>query len=137
MKKITLFVLCLLTVVFSIVSCKSKELAAKYGALPTDEEITAFVGDTISIEMTTNASTGYRWDIAYYSNEKIVSFIEVVTIEDGNTNGMVGASAKIAYKFCAEKEGETSIVMEYKRANGEIGKTMVYNVKCTKREEVK
>jgi len=137
MKKISLTLISLFVIIIAVSSCKSKELTAKYGSLPPNEEIQAFVGDTVVIEMTTNASTGYKWDIVYYSNEKVVSFIEDVTIEPEKTEGsemMVGTSSKIAYKFCAEKEGSTSIVFEYKRANGEVGRQAVYNVTCTKKE---
>lgn len=108
-------------------ACKNKELAAKYGSTPIDEELTASIGDTVTIELGANPSTGYKWEISYNSNEKAVVFIE--KIADMDTSGKIGAGGKMYWKFLAKKEGEAKIVMEYKRGD-EINKTETFNIKC-------
>ncbi len=113
-----------------LTSCKTKKYAAKYREVPVDEEITVKLGDTLKIELVSNITTGYTWEDVYYSNRKIVKFVEKKYTGPTNPK-MMGASGKDIFTFVAGKEGQTNLTFEYKKAET-VDKYKNYKITCTK-----
>lgn len=128
MKKLSIILSTCIVFFILFSGCKGKKLAAQYGNLPVDEEITAYVGDTLIIDLTSNPSTGFKWEISYNSEDRIVEFLEKTF--EADTSGRIGAAGKDFWKFCINKKGDSKIVFEYKRGDGEVNKTVTYNVHC-------
>jgi predicted secreted protein len=134
MKNLSIILINLSILIILFSACEGKKLAAQYGSLPVDKEITATVGDTIIIDLIANASTGYKWEISYNSEEKTTLFIDKT--HEADTSGRIGAAGKDFYKFLANKDGDSKVVFEYKKGD-EVSKTMTYNIHCILKEEEK
>lgn len=65
-----------------------------------------------SITLSGNPTTGYTWEY-FLEDESLVSVEEQVFYK-GN-DGRIGAPSDFIYHFTGIKEGETSVIFEYKR----------------------
>jgi inhibitor of cysteine peptidase len=73
------------------------------------------VGDTFTVALCSNASTGFSWsEAARISDSKVVQQVEHKVIPPGQT-GLVGAAGQEAWTFKALKQGTSTISMEYGR----------------------
>jgi len=78
-------------------------------------EGTVDVGDTISIVLSSNASTGYRWELDDDElDEDIVSYVSKQYYQGAGYG--VGVAGTEQWIFEGEEEGTTIIKLDYKRA---------------------
>lgn len=71
------------------------------------------VGDTFKIELESNATTGYQWQLAKSLNEKIVKLVSSKYILP--SSNLVGAGGTEVWTFKGIKEGKTKISLKYVR----------------------
>jgi len=128
MKKIVQLSLVVIAITLFFVSCKPKEYAVKYGTAPSNEELTVAVGDTLSIIIESNISTGFAWDEVYTTEKKIVKFVDK-KYEEPKNEKMIGASGKEVFRYVAQKEGTTNLAFEYKKGE-EVGQSKIFKVNC-------
>ncbi|MBN2446112.1 MAG: protease inhibitor I42 family protein [Phycisphaerae bacterium] len=79
--------------------------------------IVVTVGDVIAVTLDSNATTGYRWEVA--------DLMQSVVAVTGNTyvapsTGTVGAGGSEVWTFSAQASGTTNLLMEYRRS-GDTG----------------
>lgn len=82
-----------------------------------DGETVLSPGQTLSIVLPSNSSTGYAWTVGEF-NEAIVSpaqpFGEHIT--NPHPDGMVGVPGQTHYRFVAQAPGQTTVVFKYGQA---------------------
>ena len=92
------------------------------------DDFTVDEGDTISIILSSNASTGYRWELDTGElDEDIVSDTSAQYYQGGYALGSGGTEQ---WLFKAEEPGTTTIRLEYKRS-GDTSPTDVFEVEIT------
>jgi len=71
------------------------------------------VDDPFEIELVTNASTGYKWQVEKF-NETVIKQIgkPVYIIKEGSA---IGASGKVTFKFQTVANGQSDLKLVYKR----------------------
>ena len=85
--------------------------------LAKDESIELSKGRTITIELKANPTTGYKWQVLEKSNEGVLmqegegEYIP----SDTNIPRRRGSGGVQIYRFKALKQGEATLVFEYKR----------------------
>ena len=77
----------------------------------TTEEMTVTLGDTFTIELDSNPTTGYAWQ-AQFDQE----YLELVDTEFEPSSGLLGAGGVERFTFRALSEGDTELTMLYKRS---------------------
>lgn len=85
-------------------------------ALPAFSEeykMTAYVGDNFKIEVASNATTGYQWQISEPLDKNIIELVSSEYISP-KTN-LTGAGGKEIWVFRAVKKGKTKISLSYAR----------------------
>ena len=93
------------------VSCEEFQEISPIGVLRNEFQVS--VGDTITIELCSNPTTGFEWK--YETVGKIVleeTDYEYIAPE---SDGTVGAAGKEVWTFEAIEEGTTELRMEYSR----------------------
>ena len=77
-------------------------------------KVTVAKGEMFSIELDSNPSTGYRWDLQLKAGK--ASLVDEDFISDAPKNSMVcGAGGKKVFIFKAEEAGTIEIDATYKR----------------------
>ena len=115
MKKVLIACLTLSLAVFTFASCASgsAEAAKVYGKDNT--KITAKAGETFTIQLEENVTTGYRWSLTI-ADESVVK----LTKDDYNTEQtdkkLVGAGGIRELTFEALKAGSTTLSLVYERS---------------------
>lgn len=93
-----------------------------------DELINSKVGETFSIELEGNPTTGYQWQ-EKFDEEKV----KLLDKKINPSSGQIGASATEVFKFQVLKEGTTDLRFNYKRAwESENLETLEIKVKAQK-----
>ena len=70
---------------------------------------------TATIELKSNATTGYRWVCAISPPEGVIRQVSDEYIPDENKEGVPGAGGKQIFTFEAVAEGEAELVFSYLR----------------------
>lgn len=106
------FLTAFLVLVVSASACSSGANGRTLTAENAGQTITLNVGDTFSVELEGNPSTGYTWEVAEMDTAvlKQVGETEFVTESD-----LVGASGVLKIRFEAIGRGETSLNLVYHR----------------------
>lgn len=66
------------------------------------------VGESVSINLPENATTGYRWAIDRYDRE----FVEATATEPRYTANAIGSGGRVAFIFEGRKIGSGEIVLK-------------------------
>ncbi|MBN2663663.1 MAG: protease inhibitor I42 family protein [Bacteroidales bacterium] len=114
MKKLTLLSFILLSILFSLYSCKTPQTLATT-SLSGNDTVKVGLKDTAYINVIDNPSTGYKWFFDANSGSKIISYQG-----DFYTNPkpqVIGAAGTRTFKFYAKKPGVTTIKLFKKRNN--------------------
>jgi len=69
---------------------------------------------TATVELESNATTGYSWDCTI-SPESVIRLVSDEYIPDKNNEGITGAGGKQIFTFEAIAEGEAELVFSYLR----------------------
>jgi inhibitor of cysteine peptidase len=74
------------------------------------------VGDTFSIQVRSNPTTGYRWQLAEPFDKARLEKISNTYQADANPNRLVGVGGTEIWTFKALKSGDTHIQLRYLRS---------------------
>ena len=98
----------LLLIIAAFVSCSTEIRIIKLG--DTEETVSFKNGETISLSLQSQLSTGYRWSI-----EKKPDFIEIISQNEVITDDaqMAGGFDYQVFKIKAVKPGEGDIILQY------------------------
>ncbi|MBN2893781.1 MAG: protease inhibitor I42 family protein [Bacteroidales bacterium] len=119
-RKIIYFIIFALIIGISVWSCNTNK-HIDFSTIKADDTIKVVLKDTISIELVSNPSTGYKWKYTENESEKNIVFLENnYTAPEGNK---IGAAGKQVFTFLAKKKGMTVIELKYARGNGEPAET--------------
>ena len=106
--QITLLAILLLAIVFSTAGCNSALTAKDNGTT-----VTVKTGDTFTIKLEGNPSTGYTWE----AKDLDTSILEQVGEAEfsGGVPGMVGSGGNLTLTFKALQPGTTTLILVYHR----------------------
>jgi inhibitor of cysteine peptidase len=82
------------------------------------------VGESFSVSLASNPTTGYTWDAEYDSSFVVESKSSFIPISEA-----MGAGGKELFEFQTKKAGITVITLKHKRPwESEIKKTLIFKV---------
>ncbi len=133
MKKLVLSTLALLLAVSLFVSCGNKKpvISAKnVDKSKLEKDITVKVGETFSIELSSNASTGYKWELASKIKPSVVELVgSEYSVPDNDSDVIiVGQGGIEKWSFKAVEKGEVYLYFTYLRGE-DLGKETYYKIK--------
>ncbi len=132
MKKLFTVITIIILIIGILYSCKTSK---KMTANEKNKYQKVTVGDTISISLKENHSTGFHWEWKFLEGDKNLKFIGTKsenTVPDSLINrGYVGYPIIKTFIFKAIKKGKTTIAFKYIRFNGNVAKrdTFYYVIK--------
>jgi inhibitor of cysteine peptidase len=100
-----------LTIVIPVIAACSALFAAP--AFCESEKYNVKPGEELTIELKSNPSTGYSWEIARITDVKVAVFVKKEYAPD--RSGLVGAPGKEYWTFRAVAPGRTTIDLHYVR----------------------
>ncbi len=106
MKKLMLVLLILISGI--IMSCQGPYTAENNG-----KTITLSIDDPFEVELVSNPSTGYSWDVVSYDSSVIIQVGKPVS--ESSNSGAVGSPGKVTYNFKAVADGQTTLEMVYRK----------------------
>ena len=83
-------------------------------AADSGKQITANAGDSFTITLDSNPSTGFSWSISAITDESVID--DVSNEFKGADTGMVGAGGQEVWTFEAVDKGSSTIEMKYSRS---------------------
>lgn len=78
--------------------------------------VTADVGSTIIIALTSNPSTGYAWQVREPLPEQLAQSGDVRYVPPGSTSPVVGAPGTEVFTFRATAAGSAELTLDYARS---------------------
>ncbi len=112
--------------VFSQSCDTSKVLLTEVDTAKIEKTYTVKVGDTLQVIMTSNPSTGYKWEDASKIKPKVVSFIDRKYKQDERNANMIGSAGLDVWTYIATKPGELFLWYKYVKQGSEEYKTEKY-----------
>jgi len=80
------------------------------------KEVEAAVGSLVTVNLDSNPTTGFRWELAAIGDEKVLQLASQEFRQgDVAQPQMVGAGGQEVWTFKAVGEGKTNLVLEYSR----------------------
>lgn len=127
MKRIVYVTLTLLLAAFFLAGCGAASAGKMYGK--DDKDITVAAGETFTIELEANPTTGYDWT-AKISDETVVKLENIEYHQQPVDTDVVGAGGVDTLTFKGLKKGSATITLTYERSfeEGSAVDTLVYNV---------
>ena len=121
-----------LSIFFAFIFMNSCKVDKEIASAKINETITVKVSEVATIELASNPSTGYKWEIYKNNNKKVAKYKDNKYTSNGD-EGMIGSGGKETWTFETLKKGEATIMFEYKRANDkESGRKITYKIIVTK-----
>jgi inhibitor of cysteine peptidase len=74
-------------------------------------DVSASVGASISIKLSENATTGYRWAIEHYD----ATVLEALESQPQYAQGAVGSGGQVTFLFQAKQPGSSEIALKHWR----------------------
>lgn len=125
MKRIVVLVGLLVLALASISGCSASAAAKEPIDIPCDEfqkqagsatvgrQATLGVGETLTLSLCSNPSTGFKWDAAAIADRTVLEQMGQTYVEpSANT---VGAAGKEVFAFRGLKKGQTTVAIKYSR----------------------
>jgi len=81
-------------------------------------DFTILTGDTLTVRLDSNPSTGYAWLIAEL-DEEVLENTDQDFQSDANPSGAVGVGGTDIWTFTGVSAGTTTLALEYKQGLGE------------------
>jgi inhibitor of cysteine peptidase len=127
MKRTICFLLALMLVSAALVACSSASADKIYGE--NDKNISAGVGETFTIQLDENPTTGYGW-VAAISDESVVKQVSTDYQPTPTDTAIVGSGGQRAITFKGLKADTATLTLTYERSweKNNPAKTLVYNV---------
>jgi len=94
--------------------------------------VTLKAGNSFSVKLESNQTTGYSWKLSEKTNSEIVSFLSSEYKASEKDKDMVGTGGFENFNFKAKSKGKTEIILEYVRPweeNVEPVSTFILSVK--------
>jgi inhibitor of cysteine peptidase len=82
-----------------------------------ESQIKVKSGETFSIDLSSNPSTGYQWNLGHKLDKNVLKFSDKKYTEDSHPNGMVGVGGTETWKFTGVKKGIGYIHLIYSRGD--------------------
>lgn len=111
MKKLFKFVVLGLMLAVVLTACGEKTV--KVTEDQNGQTITVKQGDTVSVAIAGNPTTGYMWEVAEVDQSILASAGEPDYKTDSN---LIGAGGLYTFKFTAESTGTTTLKLKYYRS---------------------
>ncbi len=111
-------------------SCKNSKpviTAEKVDKSKLNKDITVKVGETFTIELASNVTTGYAWQLASKIKPNVVELVSSEYVADENPEMMVGTAGVEKWTFKATDAGEVYLYFKYMRGE-ELGKDTYYKI---------
>jgi inhibitor of cysteine peptidase len=83
-------------------------------AADSGKQITVVAGDSFTVTLDSNPSTGFAWSISEITDESVID--DVSNDFKGADTGMMGAGGQEVWTFEALDEGTSTIEMQYSRS---------------------
>ncbi len=97
-----------------------------------EETVKVKAGSDVEIQLSSNPSTGYMWEV-YKNGKSKVAKVELQRYIAPEDNGMIGAAGNDLFIFNTFKKGETVVIFKYtKKSETEGGKDKVSKTKVYK-----
>lgn len=130
LKKLLIYLpLLLLSLAVFSQSCDSSKIAiSEIDSTKLATTYTLKVGDTLVIDLASNPSTGYKWEIASKIKPKIIKFIDNEYKANSNTNTMVGAGGFDTWRYSVNKKGVLYMNFKYIKEPNDIGKEKFFKI---------
>ncbi len=85
-----------------------------YDQAAISKEMEVAVGDSFTVTLCSNPTTGFQWSEAQVSDQTVLKQTDHSFVPSGET-GIVGAAGQDVWTFKALKKGESTVSMEYSR----------------------
>lgn len=125
LKNWTLVIISALIALLMMGGCAAQSGSASVSVLSYDEfqsqknivrEISVKSGETITLTLFSNATTGYKWnDNAKISDPQVLQQLDHKYVAPGDTGGKVGVGGTEVWNFKALKAGTSTVTTEYGR----------------------
>ncbi|MCX6165875.1 MAG: protease inhibitor I42 family protein [Ignavibacteriae bacterium] len=102
-----------LTIIYSILMLCNYTIAQDNGVKTTDSTIIVNKGDSFSIVLESNKTTGYSWQLGSNSDSNIVHFLS--SDYNAPSTDMPGQGGKEVWTFKTESPGTVTIILQYLR----------------------
>lgn len=109
----TAFVIFVLVIVGSLLFGCTPRRTIPIGEAENGRTVEMNAGDTLKISLAGNPTTGYNWYVASVDTDVLQQVGESVFVASSNA---MGAGGIITLSFQASIAGQTSLMLEYKRA---------------------
>lgn len=83
------------------------------GPTETAQKVNVSSGDEFTVELESNPTTGYEWQVVQIEDEAIVRLVDSEYVPPDSD--LLGASGKEVFTFEALEEGNTKVTLEYAR----------------------
>jgi predicted secreted protein len=88
-------------------------ISAGSGPVETNQKVNVAIGEEFKIELVSNPSTGYEWNVTQIADERIANMTSSEYVPPDSD--LLGASGKQVFTFEALENGTTTITLEYAR----------------------
>ena len=127
MKKNLLFAITFIFAGLVLVSCNTTKKLTATEKQNIEKKYEVAVGKTQNIELSSNASTGYKWALVGDTMNKKILELSKQEYKEGNTStSMVGAGGTEIFTFKGVKKGVTYVKLEYKKEGEAAEKTKIF-----------
>lgn len=107
--------------IFLIQSCDTqKEVVKNVPEDKLEKTYTISKTDTLSVKLTTNPTTGFKWYLVNKIKPKVIIEFDREFVKNDMTMDAVGAGGFDIWRFLPEKKGETYLHFSYQREDGKI-----------------
>ena len=118
-----------LLLIMGLMACNtSKKALMNTPSEKLDSIYNITVGETLVIELASNASTGYKWELTGQSSSKIISFEGREYTQEEKNQNLIGAGGTDLWSFKGTKKGEAVLHLRYIRGDGEVSKEKFFKV---------
>lgn len=127
MREKVLLSVALLLISAALIGCSGASADMIYGR--DDTQISVKAGDTFTIRLEENPTTGYAWT-ADISDQTVVELAKEEYKQESAEEDIVGAGGVKELTFKALKKGEAAVTLKYERSFEEDSavETLVYNI---------
>lgn len=93
-----------------------------------DSTFNVKVGETVVLELSSNPSTGYKWNLVGQSNDKCVTLENREYKAKDSDPNMIGSGGTDCWTYKAKKTGEVVLWFKYERENDVVSKESYYKI---------
>ena len=115
-----------------LAGCRGNTSDIQLGADDSGTQITLKKGQTVAITLESNPTTGYSWQAVLQDDGVLVQVGEAEFEENRRGKDVVGAGGVETLRFEAEKSGQTTLELAYRRPwEGDVKPVETFSVQVT------